>query len=565
VVFNRTTILSLLAVATAFAATACSETVLISNPGTVPPTRVNAIIEVETDHPTDAHTLDFGEVYAGETRVKEVTIRNVGDDTLQVQALDLSDENAFVITNHGEYAQLLAPNASTIIRVAYNPLQDQHIEATLLIESNDRDNPQVPVRLLAEGLAPAIDLSPLSYNFGNLELGCVQSVDITIANVGRAPLEIYAIVFEDLADSGEMVMSNPNVQVEGDSDDDGEDDIDFILDPTESVAVTIHYTPSNVEPDAGTLTVFTNTPAEPVNGTEVQQYGIAHLGLTNIDAYLQEGNNSTDILFTVDNSCSMQDEQSALAVNFASFLQIVDALDIDYHLGVATTDISDGGQLQGSVPVITPSTPDPGGTFSANVNLGTQGAGIEQGYHNAWQALEAAVNNVGVNGGFLRDEAGLRLIMVSDEQEQSLSVMSWTPEMYIEYFQLLKSNPEHLVVSDITGGLTGCSGAGGSASTGSDYVAGTNMTGGISASICDPNWVSTLSALGWLSQSFADTFELSQTPVENTIEVRLNDVPVFVGWIFDSALNAIVFDIDHVPENGDGLEIEYTVLGECGD
>ncbi|MCP4871033.1 MAG: choice-of-anchor D domain-containing protein [Proteobacteria bacterium] len=564
-VFSRKTISILIAASTALTAVGCSETVLISNPGTVPPTRVNAIIEVETDHPTDPHTLDFGEVYAGETREKEFTIRNVGDDTLQVQDLELSNNASFEITNQGEYAQLLAPNASTIVTVAYNPVQDEHIEGTLLVASNDRDNPQVPVRLLAEGLAPAVDVSPPSYDFGNLELGCVNQVEITISNVGRAPLDIFAIYFEDLADTGELTLANGNPQVDGDSDGDGEDDIDFTLNPSESTTVTIHYTPINVEPDSGILSVFTNTPAEPDEGTTAQQFGIAHLGSTNIDEYLQEGNNSTDILFTVDNSCSMSDEQSALAVNFASFLQIVDALDIDYHLGVATTDIGDGGQLQGSVPIITPSTPDPGGTFSANVNLGINGSGIEQGFHNAWQALEAAVNNVGVNGGFLRDEAGLRLIMVSDEQEQSSSVMGWSPVDYIGYYQSLKANPEHLVVSDITGGMTGCSGAGGSASSGSDYVTGTNMTGGISASICDPNWVSTLSALGWLSQSFADTFELSQTPVEDTIEVRLNDVPVFVGWVYDSALNAIVFDVDHVPENGDGLEIEYTVLGDCSD
>ncbi len=557
--------LTLVACIAVIAATGCSETVLISNPGTAPPTRVNAIIEVETDHPTDPHTLDFGEVYAGDTREKEVTIRNVGDDTLQVQDLDLGSNPSFTITNQGEYAQLLAPDASTIVRVAYSPIQDEHIEGTLLIASNDRENPQVAVRLLAEGLAPAVDVSPPSYDFGNLELGCVNQVEITIANVGRAPLDVYAIYFEDLAGSGEMTLANGNPQVEGDLDGDGYEDVDFVLNPTESTTVTIHYTPVNVEPDSGRLSVFTNTPAEPDEGTTAQQYGIAHLGSTNIDEYLQEGNNSTDILFTVDNSCSMSDEQSALAVNFASFLQIVDALDIDYHLGVATTDIGDGGQLQGSVPIITPSTPDPGGTFSANVNLGINGSGIEQGFHNAWQALEAAVNNVGVNGGFLRDDAGLRIIFVSDEQEQSNSVMGWSAADYVAYYQGLKANPEHVVLSDITGGMTGCSGAGGSASSGSDYVNGTNMTSGISASICDPNWVSTLSALGWLSQSFADTFELSQTPVEDTIEVRLNTVPIFVGWLYDAALNAIVFDLDHVPENGDAIEIEYTVLGDCTD
>jgi hypothetical protein len=141
--------------------------------------------------------------------------------------------------------------------------------------------------------------------------------------------------------------------------------------------------------------------------------------------------------------------------------------------------------------------------------------------------------------------------------------MSWSTIDYVDWFQSLKANPEHVVLSDITGGMAGCSGTGGSASTGSEYVLATQMTGGISASICDSNWVSTLSALGWLSQSFADTFELSQVPVADTIETRLNHVPIFVGWLFDAALNAIVFDLDHVPENGDVIEVQYSVQGDC--
>jgi hypothetical protein len=289
------------------------------------------------------------------------------------------------------------------------------------------------------------------------------------------------------------------------------------------------------------------------------------LGENNIDQYMQEGNNATDILFTVDNSCSMGQEQTAMAVNFAAFLQIIQALDINYHLGVASTDVNgDQGYLQGSVPIITASTPDPSGEFSANVNLGTSGSAIEQGFESAHMALDMAYNGTG-NTGFLREDAGLRIVFVSDEQEQSSSILGWAVGDYVSWFESLKANPEHVLLSDITGGMSGCSGAGGNASSASDYVTATAMTGGISASICDPNWVSTLSALGWLSQSFADTFELSQTPVENTIEVRLNEVLVYVGWIYDSALNAIVFDASHVPDNGDVIEASYTVVGDCVD
>jgi hypothetical protein len=129
----------------------------------------------------------------------------------------------------------------------------------------------------------------------------------------------------------------------------------------------------------------------------------------------------------------------------------------------------------------------------------------------------------------------------------------------------LKANPDHVITSDITGQMAGCNGSGGNASAGVGYVEATTMTGGLSISICDPNWSASLAALGWLSQSFADTFELSETPVIESIEVRLNNVPVYVGWVYDESLNAVVFDLDHIPENGDEIAIEYTVLGDCTD
>jgi hypothetical protein len=545
-------IFSLIAACSLLGAMGCSETTLVVNPGSTPPTRVDAIIEVTTDHPTDSHTLDFGEVYAGETREKEVTIENIGTDTLQIQDIVLSNNASFEIVNDGDYDVLLTPGSSTVILVSYSPVQDEHIEGTLIVASNDRESPEVPVRLLAEGLAPAIDIQPPSFDFGNHELGCVNQVEITIANVGRAPLVIDEIFYEDLAGTGELTLANNN-------------DASFILDPNEATTVVVLYVPTDVEPDSGILHVLTNTPSEPDDGATAQQFGIAHLGENNIDGYMQEGNNATDILFTVDNSCSMGQEQTAMAVNFAAFLQIIQALDIDYHLGVTDTDVSGGqGYLVGSVPIITSSTPDPAGEFSANVNLGTSGSAIEQGFETAHMALDMAYNGTG-NTGFLREDAGLRVIFVSDEQEQSSSILGWGVGDYVSWFESLKPNPEHLILSDITGGMSGCSGAGGNASTASDYVTATAMTGGISASICDPNWVSTLSALGWLSQSFADTFELSQTPVENTIEVRLNEVLVYVGWIYDSALNAVVFDSSHVPDNGDVIEVSYTVVGDCID
>ncbi len=529
----------------------CSETAVRPLDGAAPPSRAHAVIEVSSDHPSDPHVVDFGEVFAGEVREKVVQIRNIGTDTLQLRALQLPEVGNFALVNEDEVARLLAPNASTSLWLSYSSVRDEGLSATLIIESNDAEASQVGVTLLAEGLAPAINLDPPSYDFGNRELGCVGQVEVSVANIGRAPLVLDAASYDDFSGQGELSLSHAIVP--GDT-----------LDPGESTSVTIHYVPQDVAYDSGVLHVLSNDPSSP--DATAQQFGLASYGANQLDQFLQEGNNATDILFVVDNSCSMSEEQSSLATNFASFMQIVDALDVDYHLGVVSTDVGDGGALQGTTHIITPNTPDPPGTFSTNVNLGIGGSASEQGFHSAWQALGSPMTDPGnPNYGFLRDEAGLRLVFVSDEAEQSGPAMGWAPTDYVDWFRSLKANPDHVVISDITGGMTGCSGAGGNADPAVDYVLASNLSGGISASICDPSWVVTLQSLAWLSQSFADTFELSLAPVPETAAVSLNGVPVFVGWIYEPDLNAVVFDADHVPDNGDLLDIEYVLQGECGD
>ncbi len=56
------------------------------------------------------------------------------------------------------------------------------------------------------------------------------------------------------------------------------------------------------------------------------------------DVFLQETRNVVDILLVVDNSCSMIDEQEKLADNFQSFIDAFAGVDVDYQIGVVTTD-----------------------------------------------------------------------------------------------------------------------------------------------------------------------------------------------------------------------------------
>jgi hypothetical protein len=137
---------------------------------------------------------------------------------------------------------------------------------------------------------------------------------------------------------------------------------------------------------------------------------------------LYQATGPADLLFVVDNSCSMADQQQQLAQTFQSVFNLLQTLQTDYHIGVTSTDID--GNYNGSKGKlhevagqrwIEPATVDPAAIFETMVMMGTIGSGTEKGRGAAYLALEIEADDA--NAGFLRDEAPLAVIVVSDEPD----------------------------------------------------------------------------------------------------------------------------------------------------
>ncbi len=61
---------------------------------------------------------------------------------------------------------------------------------------------------------------------------------------------------------------------------------------------------------------------------------------TAVDVFQQSRRNIVDVLIVVDNSGSMVEEQAKLASNFQAFIQAFEDIDVDWQIGVVTTDVS---------------------------------------------------------------------------------------------------------------------------------------------------------------------------------------------------------------------------------
>jgi hypothetical protein len=177
-------------------------------------------------------------------------------------------------------------------------------------------------------------------------------------------------------------------------------------------------------------------------------YVLADLKLANATVSTEQKQiKDVDVLFVVDNSNSMAQEQQNLAANFPKFIDRLDQAGINYHVGVVSTDLGagnyglpscevaggDGGKLWSNPSVAgcqPPSDPwiaktgtttnvpggDVKGAFSCIAQIGTGGCGFENTLEAARRALDPALN---VNPGFVRKDAALAVVMLTDEDDCS--------------------------------------------------------------------------------------------------------------------------------------------------
>ena len=260
-----------------------------------------------------------------------------------------------------------------------------------------------------------------------------------------------------------------------------------------------------------------------------------------------------DILWIIDNSGSMSDEQTALGVNFSAFINDFITKDVDFKMAITTTDVSSaakkGKMVTGSDTKLTSAKADLNEArfkddFKNLVKVGTSGSGNEKGL----EASEGFMEKYAAS--FIRPDAYLAVVVLSDEEDQSSKAVSY-------YTNLLKSyKAEEGLVKVYSIVDTNSTNHGSGITTGFQrYAAASNQTAGTVSNIRN-NFHTSLSAMGDSIINLLDSFALAHNPVDGTLKVYVNGIETS-DYTFDAASRSIKFDVTHLPPVGAEISVYY--------
>lgn len=526
--------------------------------------------------------LTFLATELGDEDTRYVTVSNRCDKpaTITSAVINFGWEDFRLAT--GPFPAVVEARGSLQVGVTYAPTPHDRTlvedQGRLILNTNDALKPRLRVGLSGTPGLPDLEYFPSRLDFGTVihrTPGASQRSECSSAgrffqlhNTGGGALTVTGL---ELAGGGDGDFLLASIEVDGQPVSNLTDP--FSVPPGKVAKVGLVFFPTRLDPalHEAEVLVTSNATRDPVS---IRLAGMSAADGPVTDTHTQLVGPKADILWVIDNSCSMYDEQARLVDNLSQFVSYADSLDSDYQMGVTVTDglSSQAGLLEFCYPhprVVSHTYADRIDAFECLFRVGIEGSPNEAGMAAAMRALQRAQSPIqdpvlNPNAGFLRDDASLAIVMLTDEDDNSIE-----PDALFEaYFKSIKgpggesqvkvhaiATPvDEPCVTDMRFGTPGYR-----------YKGITEAMGGRFFNICLEDWQPILRNLGLDVFTLLTQWSLSQAASPGSVTVTVDGVPIPPsadnGYVYNAGTNVVEFRGAAVPQPGQ--EVSFSYLGNC--
>lgn len=501
----------------------------------------------------------FGPLATGREQTIGVEIANTGpnDCLLTRGILSPQSSEAFVLLDPVRTTRRIAAGTTTVLRVRYRPTSLPSSSGAIQLELSSPTAPTATINLVGHHAEPPFVVSPNRVDFGDLAPGCgAPERDILVENQGTGPAQITSITI----DGGGSAFALTNVPA-----------LPATLQaPLGTLQFGVTYTSGVTTEHAGAIRLEVLVQGTPV--TQVIPLSARTTPNPTVQTLRPLTSNQADVLIVVRDRPSTTEERTILADLFGAFTSFADINGVDYQIGVTTMTadeimgrlIHPGGNTLFGGPagnkIITQATPSAGSIFETNLLFPFNPVGVpDRGLLGARHAFTSDRLD-GDNAGFLRPEASLSIVFLSDSDDFSPG-----PDAagYARAFASIKEDRQRVWIHTITAGAMFCTGPTGSAAATPRF---SSVADG-STSICTTDWTRDVESVAPLIFGYRTSHRLHGAADPNTIEVTINGMTIprvsttgTVNWAYDAGLNAIDFSPFFAPTPGDSAVVRYATV-----
>jgi hypothetical protein len=570
-----------------------ADLIIFSNDSAEPEVKIHLVADAQTLPPCNLQvtplSLNFGLVSPPAFKELPLTITNLGQnpgDLCYLSGIEIASgsDTAYTLVGGTIDSKELQPAQSLQVMVRVSPpgpitqTLTTHTGA-LTFSVNSPSKPVVSIPLTTSVGPACLAIAPDDLDFGAVKPGCNSSTR-TFSAYNVCNVNITLTGFTVQAGAGQpaggpncpgatycpefLLVSTPAIPTGGLT----------LLPGSAPITFQAKYRPIDIGQDNGAIALQAIQSGQNL-AYLVNLRGTGDAMGLQTDSFTQDLQPKADILLTVDDSGSMGDKQTNLSNNFTAFIQYAAGAGVDYQLGVTTTwdDVEEcafgfcvpagpGGRLLGSATnpkILTPSTPMVAQKFQQKVVVGTNG-GTEKGLTTSLKALTPPLIS-NENAGFLRYDANLAVVVVSDAGDQSVQPYSYFYNRFlnIKGFNRASMFTFNDIGPTLAAAPNGC--------TYDDYTNAAsyqmlaNATNGVISEICTNNWSQKLQDLGKTAFGFRTVFYLTSAPDLSggkTLTVKINGVAAGASdFTYDASINAIKFDPLKTPGAGKTLTVTY--------